>query len=44
MKPRPTSYTYLLPTGSNDRGVLGVGSIPVANIYKIVHYNCTIMT
>ena len=36
----------LLPTGSEEREVLGVGSIPVAILrscqyMKILHYNCT---
>ena len=40
--------TCLLPTGSEEREVLGVGSIPVAILpscqyMKILHYNCTDM-
>ena len=36
----------LLPTGSEERKVLEVGSIPVAKLpschyFKILHYNCT---
>ena len=39
-------FYYLLPTGSDEREVLGVGSIPVAILpscqyMKILHYNCT---
>ena len=35
----------LLPTGSEERGVLGFGSIPVAILtscqnMKLLHYNC----
>ena len=38
----------LLPTGSEEREVLGVGSIPVAILpscqyMKILHFNCTDM-
>ena len=38
----------LLPTGSKERGVLGVGSIPAAILpscqyMQILHYNCTDM-
>ena len=38
----------LLPTGSEEREVLGVGSIPVAILpscqyTKILHFNCTDM-
>ena len=34
---------YLLPTGSEERGVLGVGSIPLARLpscQKLLHYIC----
>ena len=39
-------YNDLLPTGSEGREVLGVGSIPVAILpsckyLKILHYKCT---
>ena len=39
-------YIYLLPTGSEEREVLGVGSIPVAILpscqyMKILRYKCT---
>ena len=33
----------LLPTGSEEKGALGVGSIPVAILltrYELLHYNC----
>ena len=38
-------HLYLLPTGSEKRGVLGVGSIPVAILpssqyMKLLHHNC----
>ena len=39
------SHVHLLPTGSKERGVLGVGSIPAAILsscqhMKILHHNC----
>ena len=41
---------YILPTGSEERGVLGVGSTPVAILTSCqdmitiaVYYNCIIM-
>ena len=39
---------YLLPTGSEKKGVLGIGSIPVAILpscqhMKIMHHNCVAM-
>ena len=42
------SVTFLLPTGSEEREVLGVGSIPVAILpscqyMKILHYKYTDM-
>ena len=38
-------HLYLLPTGSEEREILWVGSIPVAILIscqdmKILHYNC----
>ena len=36
-------YKHLLPTGSEERRVLGVGRIPVAilpSVCKLLHYNC----
>ena len=41
-------FHNLLPTGSEERGVLGFGSIPVAILpsclyMEILHYNCTDM-
>ena len=39
---------HLLPTGSKEREVLGVGSIPVAILHsyqymKMLHHNCIVM-
>ena len=36
---------FLLPTGSEERGVLGVGSnpdaiLPYCQYMKLLHYNC----
>ena len=42
---RPVNFRGLLPTGSEEREVLGVGSIPVAILpsgqyMKMLHHNC----